>query len=373
MSTSPMNAAIRFRCTEPLISPNMLVNVQQVLDQRHLSPGLWVSVFEDRWKAVCGVQHAVAMSSGTAALHVAMLAAGLGPGDEVIVPAMTCPDTLNAVAFTGATPVIVDIERLRFGMDPQRVRDALTARTKALVPVHLYGCPVAPEIFQIGRERGLLVIEDAAEAHGADLDGKMIGSLGTIGCFSFRGDKVLGVGTGGMVTTDDAQIAQRCRDMLGTGSAGGFDRFLSTHMGYGYELSNVSAAIGAAQIEMLEETVRMKRAIAGWYETLLSPGILEKPPVIAGHVWWRYGVLLNGADPRVVHHALMDRGIETLPPFTPMYRIPMYAQGLEPRDFPVAEDVYVRALVLPISPYLRQSDVREIATTLQELLMDGRS
>ncbi|MBI3021879.1 MAG: DegT/DnrJ/EryC1/StrS family aminotransferase [Candidatus Omnitrophica bacterium] len=363
---------MRYRATEPLISPKVLENIRRVLEERYLSPGRWVRTFEERWAAVCGVTYAVATSSGTAALHLAMRAAGIGPGDEVIVPAVTCPDTLNAVTFVGGTPVIVDIEPLRFGLDPARVQEAISKRTKAVVPVHLYGCPVSPQVFELCSARGLLVIEDAAEAHGAQLDGRMVGSLGTMCCFSFRGDKVLGVGTGGMITTNNPQLAQRARYMLGMASPGGFDRYQSTEMGFSYELSNVHAAIGVAQIDVLEETLRAKRQIARWYDELLPEDALDKPAMIPGHVWWRYAVLLKTANPREVHAQLIDVGIETMPPFTPMYRIPMYRGGHRPSDFPITEDLYRRSLALPISPYLERPQVEEIVNALQQAVKTSR-
>lgn len=364
MSTVLTRTEIRYRATEPFISPKTYDYVKLVLEEKYLSPGPWVGEFERRWAQVCGVAHAVATSSGTAALHLALKAAGIGPGDEVLVPAMTCPDTLNAVTFVGAKPVIVDIEPVRYGMAPQRLKEAVTTRTKAVIPVHLYGCVVSQDVFDICRARGLLVIEDAAEAHGAELNGHKAGAIGNIGCFSFRGDKVLGIGTGGMITTQDATVAERARYVLGMASPGGFDRYSSTEMGYSYELSNVHAAIGVAQIDTLEEAVATKRRIAAWYDELLPPEEFERPAMVPGHVWWRYAVLLKTAHPREVHARLIDLGIETMPPFTPMYRIPMYREGYRPSDFPVSEDVYRRSLALPISPYLQRPQAEEIVDAL---------
>lgn len=367
------NRPFRYRATEPLISPQALENVRQVLEEKYLSPGRWVRRFEEEWARVCGTRYAVATASGTAALHVALHTAGVGSGDHVIVPAMTCPDTLNAVTFVGATPVIVDIERTRFGMDPQRLREAITPKTKAVVPVHLYGCVVDPDVFAICRERGLLVIEDAAEAHGAELNGRRAGALGQIGCFSFRGDKVLGVGTGGMITTNDVRIAERARYLLGLASPGGFDRYCSTELGYSYEMSNVHAAIGVAQIEMLEPTITAKRRIAAWYDERLPEELCDAPALLPGHVWWRYSPLLKHGDTRQLHDALHLAGIEAMPPFTPMYRIPMYRQGHDPADFPVTEDAYRRLLSLPISPHLQQQDVDVIVEELRRVMAGART
>lgn len=355
----------RYRGTEPLISPQALANVGQVMNEGYLSPGHWVGRFEHAWAEACGVRYAVATSSGTAALHIALLAAGIGEGDEVIVPAMTCPDTLNAVTFAGAVPVIVDIEPYRFGMDPAGIAAAVTARTKAVIPVHLYGAVVDPDVFRICRDHQLMVIEDAAEAHGSTLNGRHAGALGTAGCFSFRGDKMLGVGTGGMITTDDERLAERGRYLIGLASPGGFDRYLSSERSYSYEMSNIHAAIGVAQVDMLAPTIAAKRRIAGWYDEALSRDLVDKPALLDGHVFWRYSVLLKRGDPRRVYARLAEQGIEAMPPFAPMYRIPQYAHGQDPKRFPVAEDVYKRLLSLPSSPFLEREHVAEIVTTFE--------
>lgn len=372
MPARTISSKIRYRSTEPLMSPQIMENLRQVIEvEKYLSPGgPWVARFEQRWKEVCGVKVGVSTDSGTSALYLAMHAARVGPGDEVIVPAMTCPETLNAVSYVGATPVIVDIERSRLCMDPNRLKDAVTPRTKAVVPAHLYGCPVDPDVFRVCRQLGLLSIEDATVAHGAEQDGRKAGAMGDVGCFSFCGETVLGHGMGGMLTTDDVPLAERVRYVLGLASPGGFDRYSSTEMCYSNELSNVHAAICVAQIETLDETIRAKRMIAGWYDELLAGCELSTPQRIPGHVWWRYGVLLKQARPRQVHDALMDLGIETIPPFTPVYRIPMYARGHDPANYPVAEDVYARTLALPISPSLLRSDVEEIVRLLRQALTD---
>ncbi len=371
MATDVTKPRIRYRCTEPLISPRAYENIKQVLDEAYLSPGRWVKEFERRWAEVCGVRYAIAASSGTASLHVAMVAAGIGSGDEVIVPAITCPDTLHAVAFAGAKPVIVDIEAERRGIDPQRISDVVTPRTKAVIPVHLYGCPVRPEVFDLCREMGLLAIEDAAEAHGAEVAGRKVGSIGDVGCFSFRGDKVIGAGKGGMITTNNERIAHRADYLIGLASPGGFDRYFSTETGFSYDLSNVHAAIGTAQIDVLEDTLAAKRRIAAWYNELLPDTYFDKPRDIPGHVWWKYSPLLKDASPREVHAKLLDQGIETMPPFVPMYRLPMYSEGYQPSDFPIAEDVYRRLLSLPSSPYLRRENVEEIVEALQQSVETG--
>ncbi len=355
----------RYRGTEPLISPQALANVRQVLDEGYLSPGHWVVKFEHAWAEACGVRHAVATASGTSALHIALLAADIGEGDEVIVPAMTCPDTLNAVTFAGAVPVIVDIEPYRFGMDPAGIAPAMTPRTKAVIPVHLYGAVVDPDVFRVCRDHELMIIEDAAEAHGSTLDGRYAGALGTAGCFSFRGDKMLGVGTGGMITTDNERLAERGRYLIGLASPGGFDRYLSSERSYSYEMSNVHAAIGVAQVDMLAPTIAAKRRIAKWYDEMLSTALVDKPALLDGHVFWRYSVLLKRGNPRRVYARLAEQGIEAMPPFAPMYRIPQYAHGQDPQHFPVAEDVYTRLLSLPISPFLERDHVAEIVTIFE--------
>jgi perosamine synthetase len=355
---------MRYRCNEPLISPRALDNVRQVLEDRYLSPGPWVPRFEAKWAEVCGVKYAVATSSGSSALHIALLASGIGEGDEVIVPAMTCPDTLNMVVSAGAKPVIADIDATRYGLSPEATAGAVTARTRAVIPVHLYGCVVDAGVFDVARARRLLVIEDAAEAHGAQSNGRRAGSLGNMGCFSFRGDKVIGVGTGGMITSDDKRLADRARYLIGLASPGGFDRYASTETCFSYELSNVHAAIGEAQVDILDQTLARKRRVAQWYDELLSDAYFDKPASLPGHAWWKYSPLVKHASPRAVHQRLLKEGIETMPPFTPMYRLPMFCRGLSPDNFPVAEDVYARLISLPTSPYLERKDVEIIVGAL---------
>lgn len=357
---------IRYRSNEPLISPDALDNIRQVLEDGYLSPGSWTERFEKDWAEVCGVKYCVATSSGTASLHLALIACGIGGGDEVIVPAITCPDTLNAVVFTGAKPVIVDIEPDRLGLDFEKIRLNVTARTKAIIPVHLYGCVVDPDVFTIAEELGLIVIEDVAEAHGATQDGKMAGSLGRAGCFSFRGDKVIGVGMGGAITTDDKALADHVHYINNLASPGGFDRYSSTELCYSYKMSNVHAALGVAQIGMLDKTVAAKRAVAGWYDEFLSDEDCQKPKDFPGHVWWKYTVLLRDGDTREVHGKLLERGIEALPPFTPMYRLPHFSAGYDAADFSVSEELFRRALCLPSSPLLRRDDVQAISGIFRE-------
>ena len=359
---------IKFRANEPLLADSLLDNLSRVFEERYLSPGPWVTRFEEKWANVCSASYAVGTSSGTAALHLALLACDIGPGDEVIVPAMTCTDTLNAVLLAGAQPVIVDIENQRFGIDPKSIDEAVTLATKAIIPVHMYGCPTDPEVYDIAERRGLKVVEDCAEAHGADINGKLVGTIGDVGCFSFRGDKLIGIGTGGMVVTDDEHIRDRANYLIGLASPSGFDRYASTEIGYSYEMSNVHAAIGVSQVDVMDETIRAKRGVAACYDALLPDTVVRKPIQFAGHVYWRYVILLNRGQPRDVHEKLLELGIETLPPFVPMYRLPMYNCNRPYTDFTVSEDVYERLLCLPASPYLRQSEVEYIVDSLLSVL-----
>lgn len=367
----------RYRVNEPLLSPAAIELVTLVLESGYLSPGEFTRAFEHEWARECGTKYGVACNSGTAALHLAFMALRVQPGDEVIVPALTCPDTINAVVMAGGKPVIVDVENERLGLDPQRFENAITERTVGVCPVHLYGVPVLPQIFEIAKKHHLWVVEDCAEAHGASYDdARVVGSLGTIGCFSFRGDKIIGVGTGGCLVTNDAFLADRARYLIGLASGPGFERYFSTEMGFSYEMDNVRAALGLAQIGTLADVLRAKQRIAYAYDQSLSAAPVDRPTWVNGAAWWKYAVRLKNTSAHQAYVALEQLGIETSPPFVPLYRLPMYRDSEREAmrgvmwewDYPVAEDVYKRLLCLPSSPRMQFEDVLNVVEALYRVV-----
>src|SRR5262249_15412327 len=290
---------------------------------------------EREFADLCGVRHGVAVSNGTVSLHLALVAAGVGPGDEVIVPSLTFVATANVVRYCGAIPVFVDAELATWQLDPAALEAGITGRTRAIIPVHLYGhpCDMDP-IRAVARRHNLAVIEDAAEAHGAEYRGRRVGALGTIGCFSFYGNKIITTGEGGMCVTDDARLAERLRS-LRDHAMHPERRYWHEQIGYSYRMTNLQAALGVAQMGKIVNFVERKRRLAGWYAEMLAPlaaaGRIQLHPEApwAGSVYWLYSVLVKaGRVSRDEARGRLDaRGIETCPFFWPLHLLPPYARG----------------------------------------------
>jgi perosamine synthetase len=365
------DSRVRLPVAEPFLGEEELRYVSEcVLTGWVSSAGRFVTRFEQLFAERCGVAHAVAVSNGTAALHVALVALGLGPGDEAIVPTLTFVATANAVAYTGATPVLVDSEPVTWNLDPEAVAAAITPRTKAIVPVHLYGHPAEMDaILEVAAEHGLPVVEDAAEAHGALYKGRPVGSLGRAGTFSFYGNKIVTTGEGGMVVSDDAELAERIRVLRDHGMEPG-RRYWHPVLGFNYRLTNLQAALGVAQLEKLDEILAAKRRIGERYAAGLGgvPGI-ELPPAEswAESVHWLYSVLVDPAELGArdgVMDALDAAGIETRPFFTPIHQQPLYATGAR---LPVAERLAERGLSLPSAVTLTDAEVDRVVAAVASL------
>ena len=325
-----------------------------------------------RLPSAAGCAHAVACSSGTSALHLAICAAGIGPGDEVIVPAFTMIATANAVSHAGATPVFVDSDPATWNLDLDRVVDAIGPRTRAVIPVHTYGQPIdADALTAIAESSGLVVIEDAAEAHGAEYRGRRAGSLGAVAAFSFYGNKIVTTGEGGMVTTDDPEIAAIARELRDHGFSPE-RHFWHRLRAFNYRMSNVQAAIGLAQVERLDELVAARRRNAQLYRELLAPitGLTpapEVPDTASAH--WMIGVLIGddfGCSRDEVRRRLAAGGIETRTFFVPLHLQPSYLDAEAGRRYPVAEQLGRTGLYLPSAPSLTRDDIAEVAAALRD-------
>ena len=253
------------------------------------SNGSYIDRFERGFAEYCGVQHALSCANGTVALHLALLALGIGPGDEVICPTLTYVATANCVSYCGATPVFVDSELETWNIDPERVIEAFTPRTRAIIVVHLYGHPAKMDVLlDAARERGIAVIEDAAEAHGALYNGRVVGGLGDIATFSFYGNKILTTGEGGMVVTDDDELASRVRLLKGQGQDPA-RRYWFPVVGFNYRMTNIAAAIGLAQLENVDWLVARRRENLLWYRELLGENsrlVLSPEAAWATSVHW---------------------------------------------------------------------------------------
>lgn len=337
------------------------------------SNGRFIADFEKAFADFCGVRHAVAACNGTTALHLALLALGLEPGDEVIVPTLTYIASANAVRYCGATPVFVDSDSATFNLDPAAIEAKITPRTRAIMAVHLYGHPADMDaLSEIARRHGLWVVEDAAEAIGARYKDRPVGGLSDCATFSFFGNKIITTGEGGMVTTNDDALATRMRLFRGQG----MDpqrRYWFPIVGYNYRMTNIAAAIGLAQLERIDSHLSARQDIAAGYNRRLA-GHEDRVvlPVVepwAHHAFWMYTIKLTEAVSRSrdeVMAVLQAEGIETRPVFYPMHVMPPYreADGAYPR----AEACADRGINLPTHGQLTDADLDRICAALLRAL-----
>jgi len=358
----------------PALDGNEKAYVLDCLESTWISSsGKYLDRFEEAFAEFCGVKHAVSCSNGTTALHLALLALDVGPGDEVIVPTLTFVATANAVTYCGAKPVFVDAEAETWNIDPASVEAKITPRTKGIIVVHLFGHPADMEaIGAIARRHGLFVLEDAAQAHGAESHGRRTGSLGDIATFSFFGNKIVTTGEGGMVTTGDDALAGRMR-LLRTHGMDPTRRYWHPVIGYNYRMTNIAAAIGLAQLERVQWQLARRREIAAWYrEALGRTGVLscQGEKAWARHVWWMFSVLVSpeAADRDGVMDALQVQGIETRPVVHPLHTLPPYVDATSGEPFPVAEAIARTGINLPTFAGLTRAQVSYICDKLLECL-----
>ena len=358
--------------SEPLIGERERAYVDEALRSGWISQGRFVGEFERHWARYCGSDYGVAVSNGTAALELAVEALALPAGSEVILPSFTIISCATAIIRAGCTPVLVDCEPDTWCLDVSEAARKITARTRAIMPVHIYGhmADMRP-LMELAARHGLAVIEDAAEAHGAEQDGRRAGGIGTIGCFSFYSNKIVTTGEGGMVVTNDAALAervQRLRNLF-------FDenkRFQHSEIGHNFRLTNVQAAIGLAQSERIEESVARKRRTAAVYiEGLRNIAGLQLPVERPGtkNVYWMFGLVLEDSHPfdaAMLAARLKTSGIETRPFFGGMHEQPaLRARGLFAGErYPVTERLSRRGLYLPSGLTLGDTDIERICTAV---------
>ena len=332
--------------------------------------GPHIEEFERAFAAFAGTEHAVAVSSGTAALHLALLALGIGPGDEVIVPDLTFAATINAVIHAGATPVIADIDRESLGLCPRALKVAVTEKTKAVIPVHLYGRPVLVETIAAARARGLAVIEDCAEAQGATLDGAPVGSLGDIGCFSLFANKLVTAGEGGMCVTSDADCAQRIREWRDHGVSCD-DPLKHARVGYNYRLTNLQAAIGLAQIARYDEIHDRRAEVDALYRAALGaiPGVRfpARGRNTAKSVTWLSVVSVPKAKRTALIAAANREEIELRPFFYPLSAMPLYRDYVR-EPCVTSHAVSASGLCLPTSGREDEADAARVARVFRSVL-----
>ena len=340
------------------------------------SLGPYVDRFEQDFAAFCGTRYAVSVSNATVGLHLALKVLGVGPGDEVIVPDLTFVATANAVATAGATPVMVDVRADTYCIDAEMIEAAITPRTRAIMPVHLYGHPAdMAAIGALAKKHGLHVIEDAAEAHGAAIGGKRVGGFGNCGVFSFYGNKIITSGEGGMITTDDADFYAQARHLRDHAMSTQV-RYWHTEVGYNYRMTNIQAALGLAQLEQIDTFLSERMALLAAYRSALEPrGIICNPVIGAEPVNWISCAVVPGLS-RVRRDAiavrLREKGVDTRPFFFPMSMFPMYAQHQRFKT-PVSHRLSESGFNLPTFIGLTTEDVAVICEGFLEVLAAERA
>ena len=370
-----LDRRVRLPVAEPSMGEKELLYVSEcVLTGWVSSAGKFVTRFEEIFANFCNTKYAVAVTNGTAALHLTMVAMGIGPEDEVIIPTLTFIATANAVTYTGAKPIFVDSEKDSWNIDPREIENAVTPRTKAIVPVHLYGHPAEMDpIMEIAHRYGLIVIEDAAEAQGALYKGKKVGSIGQAGCFSFFANKVITTGEGGMIVSDDENFIKKARLLRDHGMSP--DRkYWHEYIGYNYRLTNLQAAIGVAQMEKIDVILNRKREIAQKYKDLLKDvqGIIlpiEKEWVRS--IYWLFTFLIDEdyyhIRRDVVMESLNNNGIEVRPVFYPIHQMPPYKVD---KHLPIAEKISRTGISLPSSITLEDDELQHTTSIIKSILLN---
>ncbi len=357
---------------EPWLDHQEIDRVMDCLNTGWISSqGAYIPEFEKAFSGFCQSRYGVATSNGTTALHLALVTLGVGPGDEVIVPALSFVATANVVIYTGARPVFADVDEESWTLNPSLLRPLITERTKAIIPVHLYGHPadMAP-ILDLAKEYGLWVIEDAAEAHGAEYQGHKVGSLGDMGCFSFYGNKIISTGEGGMLVTDHEGWMEKSHLLRDHGMSKE-RKYWHPVVGYNFRMTNIQAAIGLGQMTKIDKLIDQKRKMADYYTEKLKkiPGIiLPSEKRWAKSVFWLYSLLLKPEGNKNrddLISRLSQAGVESRPVFYPIPSMPPYQdQGI----YPVAEGISKGGISLPSGFSLTQAHQDHIVEIIQKFL-----
>lgn len=363
----------------PVIGEREIAYVTDAIKSGWVSSiGEYVDRFEAAFADYIGVRRAIAVSNGTAALHLALHALEIKPGDEVIIPNLTFAATAHTVLQVGATPVLVDIEPDTWCIDPRAVEQAMTPRTRAIMPVHLFGHPADMDsLMTLARDNNLLVIEDAAEAHGAAVGGRRVGSIGHVAGFSFYGNKIITMGEGGMLTTNDDELALRLRFLKDHGMSKE-RRYFHTELAFNYRLTNLQAALGLAQLEQIETFISKKRQLFGWYQEALAdvPGVtLNVERSGYGNVFWMVCVVL-GDKIKITRDEvcakLKARGIDTRPFFVPMDEMPHMSKfrsiSASSESCPVSARLAQRGFSLPSGCGLTHQLVSHVTDVLANII-----
>jgi perosamine synthetase len=365
--------------SRPHIGPAEIQFVNEALQDGAISGlfGVFLDRFEAEFAEFCGSKYAITCSNGTTALHLAMAAAGITAGDEVLVATTTNMASFFAVLYLGAKPVPVDITLPTLTMDPADLARKITPKSRAIMVVHLFGQPTDMDpINELAKAHNLVVIEDCAEAHGALYKGRTVGSIGDIGCFSFFANKIVTTGEGGMLTTDDAAVAEKARSLKAL-AFGKTNKFMHTDIGFNYRMTNVQAAIGCGQMAVVDHLVERRREIARYYTSRLEAyrEHIDLPIELPGtkNVIWMYHMVLKGKliDKRPeIMAALKEKGIETREGFIPynLQEIFRSRGWTAPEECPVANSVAYSSFYLPTSPVMTEEELDYVATQFTAIL-----
>jgi len=364
----------RISVLEPLLGGNELEYVTECIKTNWISSqGKYVQKFEDEIMQYTGAKYALAVSNGTVALHLAIVALGIQAGDEVIVPDITFGATLNAVILAGAIPVIVDVDRQSWNISVEKIEESITSKTKAIMPVHIYGAPCdMPYIMEIATKHKLLVIEDCAEALGSSISDKHVGTFGDAGTFSFFGNKIITCGEGGAVIFNDESSYNRAKILRDHGMTPG-KRYWHDVVGFNYRLTNLQAAVGCAQFEQLPDFREKRKLLFSWYEKHLLPSSYFDVQVYNKDYqssYWLFTVLINkncSIERDLLINKLAKKGIDSRPVFYPMSRMPPF------REYPTnldgtGETISSKGISLPTSVYLTEDDVINISKRIIECI-----
>jgi len=350
---------------EPVLGEEELQNITKAVKSGWISSkGEFIEEFERNFSHYCDRKYGIATSNGTTALHLALKALGIGKDDEVIIPSLTFLAVANAVTYCNAKPVLVDIHPEYWCIDPSKIQEKISKKTRAVIPVHLYGNPCDMDAIQdIAQDKDLYVIEDAAEAHGAEYKGEKVGKFGDISCFSFYGNKIITTGEGGMCLTNNEELKNKMMILRDHGM-NPQKRYWHDVIGFNYRMTNLQAAIGVAQLKKINKYISKKREIAYWYteglKNLADQHLitLHPQPHWAKSVYWMYSIILEellGISRDKFMKYLEKNGIETRPFFYPVYNMPPYEKNDE--SFTVTQYISPRGLNLPSSPNLDKKDI----------------
>lgn len=364
----------RITIANPVFNGNEKKYLMECIDTGWVSAnGRFVNEFEERFAEACGTKYALSCSNGTVSLHLTLLGYDIGPGDEVIMPTLTYIATANCVHYCGATPIFVDSDEGTFNVDTAKIEEKITPRTKAIMPVHLYGLPCDMDaIRQIAEKYNLRVIEDAAEAFSASIHGKQTGAFGDVASFSFFGNKIITCGEGGMVTTDDEPLYQKMKLLKGQGMSP-VRRYWHDVVGYNYRMTNMQAAVGLGQLEQIDWHIVQRRRVADLYEKFLGgrQDLVKLQQVPEGYtsVYWMNNAILQDGVSKERDQVMKEMeacNIEMRPVFYPMHVMPPYFE--KDGHYPVAEKLGGRGISLPSHALLTEEDVRYVCDCLLDTI-----